>query len=174
VPFQDCYACVRTLGVNVNLAGTWGQQVQEVSHKLARIASVIRAKRAKAHVKVKAIRMAVQEGVLYQAAGSAWLLSDIQTINNWIAQMIRRALKLAPSYPYALIHGTVGGLGLKSFSQLHQEHIERILKRCIVGPEPGASAARGLANRAFRTLDNEDTGLGRVTRWPSSHPLTRT
>jgi hypothetical protein len=61
VPFQDCYACVRTLGVNVNLAGTWGQQVQEVSHKLARIASVIRAKRAKAHVKVKAIRMAVQE-----------------------------------------------------------------------------------------------------------------
>jgi hypothetical protein len=55
----------------------------------------------------------------------------------------------------------VGGLGLKSFSQLHQEHIEWILKRCIAGPEPGASAARGLANRAFRTLDNEDTGLGK-------------
>jgi hypothetical protein len=55
----------------------------------------------------------------------------------------------------------VGGLGLKSFSQLHQEHIERILKRCIAGPEPGASAARGLANRAFQTLDNEDTGLGK-------------
>jgi hypothetical protein len=59
VLFQDCYAYVRTLGVNVNLAGTWGQQVHEVSRKLARIASVIRAKRAKAHVKVKAIRMAV-------------------------------------------------------------------------------------------------------------------
>jgi hypothetical protein len=71
--------------------------------------------------------------------------------------MIRRALKLPPSYPYALIHGTGGELGL----QLHQEHIERILKRCIAGPEPGASAARGLANRAFRTLDNEDTGLGK-------------
>jgi hypothetical protein len=56
--------------------------------------------------------------------------------DDQIAQMIRRALKLPPSYPYALIHGTVGGLDLKSFSQLHQEHIERILKRCIAGSEP--------------------------------------
>jgi hypothetical protein len=161
VPFQDRYACVRTLGINVNLAGTWGPQVQEVSYKLARIANIVRVKRATSYIKVKAIRMAVQEGVLYQAAGSAWPLADIQTINNRIAQMIRRALKLASSYPYALIHGTVGGLGLKSFSQLHLEHIERILKRYIAGPEPGASAARGLANQAFRTLDIEDTGLGK-------------
>jgi hypothetical protein len=102
VPFQDCYAFVRTLGVNVNLVGTWGQEVQEISHKLARIANIVRAKRAASYIKVKAIRMAVQEGVLYQAAGLAWLLADIQTINNRISQMIRRALKLAPSYPYAL------------------------------------------------------------------------
>jgi hypothetical protein len=115
--------------------------------------------------------MAVQEGVLYQAAGSAWPLSDIEIINNRIAQMIKRALKLPPSYPYALIHGTVGGLGLKSFSQLHQEHIERILKRCIAGPEPGASAARGLVNRAFRTLDNEDTGLGKGAAVAQQSPV---
>jgi hypothetical protein len=92
VPFQDCYACVRTLGVNVNLAGTWGQQVQEVSHKLARIASSCGATGLAVQLfifsklpelidtGVKAIRMAVQKGVLYQAAGSAWPLSDIQTI----------------------------------------------------------------------------------------------
>jgi hypothetical protein len=109
------------------------------------------------------------EGVLYQAAGSAWPLADIQTINNRIAQMIRRALKLAPSYPYALIHGTVGGLGLKSFSQ----HIERILKRYIAGPGPGASATRGLANRAFRTLDNEDTGLGKGDAVVRQSPVGR-
>jgi hypothetical protein len=90
---------------------------------------------------------------------SAWPLVGIQTINNQIAEIIKKALKLAPSYPYTLIHGKVGGLGLKFFLQLHQEHIERILKRCIAGPEPGASAARGLANRTFRTVDKESTGL---------------
>ena len=161
VKFQDGHACIRTLGVNVNHAGTWDEQVQEVTHWLGRIGNIVRASKASSFTKIKVLRLSVQEGVLYKAAGSTWPLKAIKKINDQIAQMIRKALRLPPSYPYALIHAKVGGLGITSFSQMHQEHIERVLKRCMAGPEPGASAARGLANRAFRTMDKEDTGLGR-------------
>jgi hypothetical protein len=37
---------VRTLGVNVNLAGTWDDQVQEVCHNLTRVGITVRAKKA--------------------------------------------------------------------------------------------------------------------------------
>jgi hypothetical protein len=171
VPFQDSHASVRTLGVNVNLAGTWDDQVQEVCHHLTRVGITVRAKKAQPFTKVKAIRMSIQEGVLYKAAGSSWSLEGIKAIDLMIAGMIRKALKLAPSYPYGLIHADVGGLGLKSFSHLHREHAERSLKRVMAGPEPGASAARGLANRGFRTLDKEDTGLGKGTAVARHSPV---
>jgi hypothetical protein len=134
VPFQDCHACVRTLGVNVNLAGTWKDQVQEVCHNLTRVGITVRAKKAQPFTKVKAIMMSIQVGVLNKAAGSSWSLEGIKAINLMIAGMIRKALKLAPSYPHRLIHADVGGLGLKSFSQLHREHVKRSLKRVMAGP----------------------------------------
>jgi hypothetical protein len=67
------------------------------------------------------------------------------------------------NYPAALIHGKTGGSGVKSFSQLHREGAERIITRCMDGPEPGKSAARGIANRAFRTQEKEDLALGQET-----------
>jgi hypothetical protein len=83
--------------------------------------------------------------------------------------MIRQAIKL-PSSPDT--HGVTGGLGIKSFFQLHREGTERILTRCMDGPEPGKSAARGIANRAFRTQKKEDLALGQgtaVTHNPRVH-----
>jgi hypothetical protein len=41
----------------------------------------------------------------------------------------------------------------------------------MAGPEPGASAARGLANRGFRTLDKKDTGLGKGTTVARHSPV---
>jgi hypothetical protein len=112
--------------------------------------------------------MSIQEGVLYKAAGSSWSLEGIKAIDLMIAGMIRKAVKLAPSYPHGLIYADVGGLGLKSFSQLHREHIKRSLKRVIAGPEPGASAARGLANRGLQTLDKRTLAWGKAQRWPGT------
>jgi hypothetical protein len=129
----------------------------------SRVGITVRAKKAQPFTKVKASRMSIQERVLYKAAGSSWSLEEIKAIDLMIAGMIRKALKLAPSYPHGLIHADLGGLGLKSFTQLHREHTERSLKRVIAGPEPGASTARKLANRGFRTLDKEDIGLGKGT-----------
>jgi hypothetical protein len=54
-------------------------------------------------------------------------------------------------------------MGINSFSQHHREGAERILTRCMDGPEPGKSAARGIANRAFRTQEKEDLALGQET-----------
>ena len=163
VPFQDGAACVRTLGINVNLDCSWKEQIRDVSHNLARVANVIRAKTAKPFTKVACINMSVIQGILYKATGSVWSAKDIDDLDHRITQMTRRALGLPRSYPYDLIHAQTGGLGIKSLTQLHLEASERTITRCLAGPEPGASAARGLANRLFRTKDKEDAGLGGET-----------
>jgi hypothetical protein len=147
----------------------WKEQTQASSHNLARVGTIIRSKRVSAYAKVSTINLSVTQGLLYKGVNSVWPTSTIATLERHVTRMIRQAMKLPRSYPAALIHGVTGGLGIKSFSQLHREGTERIITRCMDGPEPGKSAARGVANRAFRTKEKEDLALGQgtaVTRNP--------
>jgi hypothetical protein len=173
VPFQDGKACVRTLGVKVNLSLDWSEQVQEVSHYLGRVATLVHGVKVKPHTKVATINMSVVLGMAYKSGGLVWPLGAIDKLDRQITRMTRVALGLTESFPYQLIRAKVGEFGIKSFSQIHRENTERIIPRCIAGPGPGHAAARGLANRAFRTKSNIDRGMGlRRQRSPTSY-LTR-
>jgi hypothetical protein len=70
VPFQDGFACVRTLGVHVNLAMDWKEQTQAASRNLARVGRVIRSKRVSAFAKVSTINLSVTQGLLYKGVNS--------------------------------------------------------------------------------------------------------
>jgi hypothetical protein len=136
------------------------EQTQAASHNLARVGTIIRSKRVSAYAKVSTINLSVTQGLLYKGVNSVWPTSTIATLERHVTRMIRQAMKLPRNYPAALIHGVTGGLGIKSFSQLHREGTERIITRCMDEPEPGKSTARGIANRAFHTKEKEDLVLG--------------
>jgi hypothetical protein len=152
VPFQDGKACMRMLSLD------WSEQVQEVNHYLVRVATLVHGAKAKPHTKVATINMPVVLGMAFKSGGSVWPLGAIDKLDRQITRITRVALGLTESFPYQLIRAKVGGFGIKSFSQIHRKNTERIITRCMAGPEPGQAAARGLANRAFRTKSNRDRG----------------
>jgi hypothetical protein len=173
IPFQDGYTCVRTLGIQINIVGVWSDQIQEASNCLARVGNVIRAKKGSSYSKISTINLSVTQGMLHKGAHSVWSQKAIAKLEVHISCMIRIALKLPSTYPVALIYAKTGELGIQSFSQMHREGTERVTARCLYGPEPGTSAARGIANRAFRTSAGEDRGLGQGTA-TSSFPKANT
>jgi hypothetical protein len=134
VPFQDGKACVRTLGVKDNLSLDWSEQVQEVSHYLGRVATLVHGAKAKPHTKVATINMSVVLGMAYKSGGSVRPLGAINKLGRQITRMIRVAQGLTESFPYQLIRPKVGGFGIKSFSQILQA--EGYQSRCQGAP-PG-------------------------------------
>jgi hypothetical protein len=121
---------------------------------------VIRVKKGSSYSKILAINLSVTQGMLHKGTHSVWLQKAIAKLEVHISRMIRVALKLPSTYSAALSYAKTGGLGIKSFSQMHREGTKRVTARCLYGLEPGTSAARGIANRAFRSRKRPKTRPG--------------
>lgn len=150
VPFMGPHADVKLL---------WQDQLHAAAHRVRGYIRIMRHKKVDAAAKCAVVVSKVLTEAAYETVVSAWSYQFVGKLSNVISFLIRESLGLPVSYPYALIHSTVGGIGFIRFATHVLLNRERSLLRCLAGPGGGAAAARGCLTRVFRNT-GQDTGLG--------------
>ena len=173
VPFSGPLTDVTLLGMGFNLGYTWAKQIQAATHLVRSYLKILRSSRVDPFAKCDVIVSKIILELAYKGIVSAWPMDFVESLSQTISGLLRDALGLPVTYPYALIHSAVAGLGITRFSTYVLSNRERCLLRCLAGPGAGAAAARGTYNRAFRH-GIENTGLGPGDASSSSdRPLER-